>query len=120
MSAYAVISQPRSSSSRTRFDLPYVEIAETFAHSRCASNLLSGMKRRLEGVVEHPDAKRGRMDALKAAARPAPRALSMQLTCIRFLLLSAVPELGKPAAGYTPQHLLGMRNRVFTPSVPNR
>ena len=33
-----------------------------------------GVKRRMEGVVEHPDAKRGRMDALKAAARPAPRA----------------------------------------------
>ena len=33
-----------------------------------------GLKRKVEGILEHPDAKRGRMDALKAAARPAPRA----------------------------------------------
>ena len=33
----------------------------------------------MEGVIEHPDAKRGRMDALKAAARPAPRALHISI-----------------------------------------
>ena len=65
-------------------------MAEVFAYDCCGSDLLSGVKRRMEGVVEHPDAKRGRMDALKAAARPAPRAPFKLPTSTRLLRLSAI------------------------------